>query len=99
MGYAAAYEWASVLDLDTAIRTHLSGNCYPPIPSQMWPICVDAVKACASGESDTELDLPVGVSYKDKDTAPAWAVVDNFRLDAFVDYLDAQSEGGMNDGS
>lgn len=93
MGYATANDLASTVDLSTGVSIHLSSNCYPPIPQIMVPGAVEAIEACARGEQDTLIELPVGVeSATYGKEPPAWQWVDELRLDAFVDALFDEGE-------
>jgi hypothetical protein len=74
------------LSIEDKIGIHLRGNFYPPVPLTMVTACVEAIEACQLDESDTIIDLPEGVSYKGCYNAPAWAIVENHRLDGFIDY-------------
>jgi hypothetical protein len=59
------------LDLETAIGYHLQGNHYPPVPLSMVQPCIDAIDAYYEDAYDREIEMPEGVSYKGRDTAPA----------------------------
>jgi len=91
MGYSAAYNFAQQTDLETAVRWHLSANCYPPVPSFMIQPCVDAINAVLEDDYNQVVDLPDGVTYKNLSTAPAWAIIENYRLDGIVDGLNNKS--------
>jgi hypothetical protein len=53
----------------------------------MVPVCVDAIEAMMDGDSDELVALPEGTLYKGRSSAPAWAVMENFRLEAIIDSL------------
>jgi hypothetical protein len=72
------------LDLSTAISIHLSANHYPPVPQSMVEPCIDAIMAYWDDEIDREIPMPEGVSYKGLDTAPAWAIVEQHHLEAWL---------------
>ena len=72
------------LDLSTAISIHLSANHYPPVPQSMVEPCIDAIMAYWDDETDREIPMPEGVSYKGLDTAPAWAIVEQHHLEAWL---------------
>ena len=67
------------------ITYHLVGNFYPPVPAFMAQTCVDALNAYWEEETDRMIDMPKGVSYKGSTSAPAWAIVDQHRLHAWLD--------------
>jgi hypothetical protein len=72
------------LDLSTAIGIHLSANHYPPVPSSMVLPCIEALEAYWEDETDREIKMPEGVSYKGLDTAPAWAIIEQHHLEAWL---------------
>ena len=72
------------LDLSTAIGIHLSANHYPPVPASMVTPCIEALEAYWEDETDREIAMPEGVSYKGLDTAPAWAVIEQHHLEAWL---------------
>jgi len=87
MGSNLAYDLASDelgLDLETAIGYHLQGNHYPPVPLTMVQPCIDAIDAIHAGDGNTEIELPEGVLYKNKTTAPAHAIAEQHHLDAWL---------------
>jgi hypothetical protein len=75
----------SDLDLSTAIEIHLTGNHYPPVPKSMVLPCIEAIEAYWDDETDRQIQMPEGVSYKGLDTAPAWAIVEQHHLQAWCD--------------
>jgi hypothetical protein len=72
------------LDLSTAIGIHLSTNHYPPIPNSMVLPCIEALEAYWEDQTDLEINMPEGVSYKGKNTAPAWAIIEAHHLEAWL---------------
>ena len=72
------------LDLESAIGMHLTGNHYPPVPLSMVQPCIDAIDAYWDENADLEIEMPEGVSYKGKTTAPAWAIIEQHHLDAWL---------------
>jgi hypothetical protein len=86
MGNNTAMDLATNLDitLENAIGIHLQGNHYPPVPLTMVQPCIDAIDAIHAGDGDTEIELPEGVLYKNKTTAPAHAIAEQHHLDAWL---------------
>jgi hypothetical protein len=73
------------LDIETQIGIHLSANHYPPVPKFMVKPCVEAIDAVNDlGLWDLEIEMPEGVSYKGKNTAPAHAIIEQHHLDAWI---------------
>lgn len=87
MGYSNLLDLASQTDLTTAVSWHLAANCYPPVPAIMVPVCVEAIDLVICEEGHQHVDLPEGVLYKGDTSAPAWAVAENYRLNAIIDSL------------
>ena len=70
------------------LEYHLQYNHYPPVPMTMVPVCEQAIEAGRHEEWDAEISLPEGVTYKDKETAPAYAIVEAHHLDFFIEQGD-----------
>jgi hypothetical protein len=77
-------ELFSELDLETSIGIHLSANHYPPVPKSMIQPCIDAIDAYWSQDTDQEIQMPEGVTYKGRTTAPAWAIIEAHHLEAWL---------------
>ena len=76
---------ADNLDIETQIGIHLSANHYPPVPPIMVQACVEAIDAVNdAGLWDLEIPMPEGVSYKGLTTAPAWAIIEQHHLNAWL---------------
>lgn len=89
MGSNLAYDLAnSDLDRETAMGYHLRSNFYPPIPVSMARPCIEAIDAAWDKDFDLEIKMPDGISYKGKTTAPAWAIIEQHRLDPWLEYSD-----------
>jgi hypothetical protein len=85
MGSNTAYDLAnSNLSIEQNIAYHLRSNHYPPVPLSMVQPCIDAIDAYWEDDLDREIPMPEGVSFKNKDTAPARAIIQQFHLDAWV---------------
>lgn len=81
-----------VLDLETQILYHLTGNHYPPIPKEMVAPCIEAIDAYYDEDFDRMIDMPmVGdfqITYKGNKQAPAHAIVEQHHLEVFIDPVD-----------
>ena len=85
MGSTFATDLAGLdLDLSTAIGIHLSSNHYPPVPTSMVLPCIEALEAYWEDETDREIPMPEGITYKGFNTAPAWAIVEQHHLEAWL---------------
>ena len=85
MGSTFATELANgELDLSTAIGIHLTSNHYPPVPTSMVLPCIEALEAYWEDETDREIPMPEGITYKGFNTAPAWAVIEQHHLEAWL---------------
>jgi len=81
------------LPLEEKLKLHLVGNCYPPVPTELHPVCLTAIHLVSDGKPDVKISLPIGFTYKGGETeAPAYAVVENFHLDLFVEYKDEEGD-------
>lgn len=87
MGSNLAYDLASTdLSIETAIGYHLQGNHYPPVPLSMVQPCLDAIQAYWEDDLNRMIDMPEGVSYRGSNEAPAWAVIEQHHLDAWISH-------------
>jgi len=73
-------------NLEQGLTWHLRSNHFPPVPVSMVPICIQAIDAYAEEDYDREISLPEGVGYKGLTVAPAWAIVEQHHLDAWVEF-------------
>ena len=88
MGRLHAEELASgefVIDLEQQLAIHFSSNCYPPVPHTMIETAVEAINHLNAGYFNEIISLPDGVTYQGRDSARAYKIVENFRLDAWID--------------
>ena len=88
MGSNFATDLASgdfVQSIEQQIAIHFSSNCYPPIPQFMVAPAIEAINAINEGDLDRQIDLPAGVSFRDSKTVSASDVVDQLRLDAWIE--------------
>ena len=104
MGHNTAMDLAENLDisLEQAIGYHLQGNHYPPVPLSMVQPCIEALDAARDMDAMRQIEMPEGITYKGKTTAPAWAIIEQHHLDAWLpqdeaDYWeeDAGYESGL----
>ena len=84
MGYNTALDLANELDLEVALGYHLQGNHYPPVPLSMVEPCIEAIDAYWDEDFDQAIEMPKGVSYKGQTHAPAWAIVEQHHLSAWL---------------
>ena len=85
MGYTTAQELASILDLESSIAMHLQANHYPPVPVSMVKPCIEAIDAYNDNyDANKMIALPEGISWRGIDRAPAWALIENHHLDAWL---------------
>ena len=100
MGMNTAMDLAENIDisLEQAIGYHLQGNHYPPVPLSMVQPCIDAIDAAYDEDYDREIAMPEGVLYKGSNVAPAWAVIEQHHLNAWLpqdedDFYGAEDNG------
>jgi hypothetical protein len=85
MGYGTASALAKLdAPLKAQIEIHLVSNFYPPIPTFMAQACVDAVLAYWDDDINCKIEMPEGVTYKGSTSAPAWAIVEQHKLHAWL---------------
>jgi hypothetical protein len=67
-----------------ALIWHLQANLYPPRP-EMRNAASEAIEAVRDGTPEHEVELPIGAFFKGRPTAPARSIVEELRLEAFLD--------------
>ena len=94
MGYSTAIDIAGNSDLETGLKIHFQSNCYPPIPSYMIPVGIEAINNVVEAEFSRDYDLldkpiqlPKGVEFRGSDTVSSIEAVEKLFLGAFVDTL------------
>lgn len=85
MGALQANEMAEMTDLQTGLRWHLRSNHFPPVPLSMLPVCEEAIDAANEDDWERMIELPEGTSYRGRDEAPAWAIVEAHHLQSWID--------------
>lgn len=94
LNFATELSTMDTMPFEQQINIHLQYNFYPPVPSSMVQPCVEAIEAYNDEDYDREIEMPQGVEYKGRDTAPAWAIVEQHRLGPWTidldDYLDEE---------
>ena len=90
MGYTTALDLSENLDitLEQSIGYHLQGNHYPPVPLSMVQPCIDAIDAYYDEDYNKLIEMPEGVSYKGDSHAPAWAIIEQHHLEAWLPECD-----------
>lgn len=86
MGYQSARDMAEQTDLDTAVRWHLTANCFPPIPENMVEPALAAIQAMVDEEFEQEIALPEGVQYQGQTTVEAQTLLTALHLQPFLDH-------------
>lgn len=84
MGSLQAQEMADLLPLEQAMAWHLQVNHFPAVPSEMIPVCIEAIEAVNDYDESREIAMPLGTTYKGLTTAPAWAIVNGHHLEAWI---------------
>jgi hypothetical protein len=90
MGYLETQEMANLMDLEQGIRWHLRHNHYPPVPNEMVPVAVEAVRLCR----EDKFDETIVIFFEHQDyklygwSVPAYAIVNIFNLEPWVNELD-----------
>jgi hypothetical protein len=86
MGYAGLMGMREMASEDVALEWHMTSNIYPAPPRAMIGVAKAAIDATRNGENDERIALPDGVSHRVYGTeVPAWVIVDEFRLNGFID--------------
>jgi len=83
MGNLQATEMANTpeLTMEQALTWHLQVNHYPPVPTSMVQVCMEAIDAYWEDALDKEISLPEGISFRGSETAPARDIIIQHHLD------------------
>jgi hypothetical protein len=84
LNFATELSTMDTMPMEQQINLHLQYNFYPPVPSSMVQPCIDAINAIWNEDYFAEIELPQGVLYQGSNFAPAQAIADNHRLDAWL---------------
>jgi hypothetical protein len=87
MGYLSALAMTDEelgMTLEQQISWHLQANHYPPVPASMVPVCIEAIDLANEGDWNSEVQLPVGISYRGSEFAPVHALVEQHHLGAWI---------------
>lgn len=72
--------------LEEKLRLHLQGNMSIIVPTEMIPVCIQAIEMANQGADRNQmLDLPEGVWYKGEVKANIQQIIDGHRLEFFID--------------
>lgn len=89
MGSVQEQEMAELLEIESAIAWHLQSNHYPPVPASMVEPCIEAINSVNHGGPlsgwHKVIQLPKGVSYHGSNSAPAWAIIEQHHLEAWIE--------------
>jgi len=72
------------LSLEAQLDWHLTSNHYPPVPSIMIPVCIEAIDNANEGEWDKLVALPENVSWKGLTEVPTHAIVEQHHLEFWI---------------
>ena len=75
------------ISLEQQIAIQLRSNHYPPVPLTMVEPCIQAIVAYNDGESNKQIPLPEGVTWRGKESAPAHAIIEGHHLHAWCESL------------
>ena len=86
MGYTGLMGMRGAASEDVALEWHITSNIYPAPPRSMIAVAKAAIEAVRNGENEQGIALPDGVNHRIYgNEVPAWVIVDNFRLEGFID--------------
>lgn len=88
MGANFAHDLASgeyTSSLEQALSLHLTNNHYPPVPTSLVPVCIQAIDALNAWEPHTVIRLPEGFGFRGYSSVEAHEVVSSLHLDAWVE--------------
>jgi hypothetical protein len=81
------------IGLKQALAAHLTSNHYPPLPTELVPACIKAIRNCEDGLENRPVRLPKGFKLGHKphgvinhntNQPPSWRLAEACHLDAFI---------------
>ena len=89
MGYQYAQSLTDTdLTLKQQLAIHFSSNCYPPVPSFMVDVAVEAINAYNDYDGGRVISLPAHVTFKGSNQVTAFETIETLRLDAFLNNIE-----------
>lgn len=86
MGYASAVDMAAQdVALETQLHWHCTANCFPPVPTAMIPVFVEAIEMVREDQSEMPVSLRDICTLDGKDEASAGVIIDAFHLEAWLE--------------
>ena len=82
MGSLHSQEYAANegLTLLQSVTIQLRNNHYPPVPTEMIPVAIRAIRYGRRGKFESNMTLPVGVTYKSKGYVPVQNILESYHL-------------------
>jgi hypothetical protein len=74
------------MDLYQSIKIQLQANHYPPVPVSMVEPCIEAIQACNDDDPAKLIKLPEDITWRKKEYAPAYAIVEGHHLEAWLNH-------------
>lgn len=92
MGYLSSIDMADLAPLEDGIRWQLMANHYPPPPSYMVDIAIEAVVRAREGDLDSTIELPGEAQHNRYGKhVPIHVIVEAFHLQPWLEgYLDEE---------
>lgn len=72
------------ISLEAQLDWHLTANHYPPVPSIMIPVCIEAIDNANDSDWDKLITLPENITWKGLTEAPTYAIVEGHHLDPWI---------------
>ena len=73
------------ITLEQQISWHLTANHYPPVPTSMVSVCIEAIECVNdSGDWTSELALPEGITFRGSATAPVYDIIEAHHLENWI---------------
>ena len=86
MGYAGALGMAQQdVSLEAQLHWHCTANCFPPVPTDMIPVFVEAIEMAREGKYEIQISLQDVATIDGKDDAEAGIIIDAFHLEAWLE--------------
>lgn len=76
------------IDLEAALSWHFQANHYPSLPQELVSVAADIIRSYDPFDADAQdelVKLPEGITWRGQTSAPVWACIDAWHLDAYLE--------------
>lgn len=83
-GFAEAVADGDV-SLRAAVHWNLTANHYPPLPSELVDVALEAIVFANGGDWDRMISMPEGIEFRDHDEVSVADAIETLHLGSFIE--------------